>query len=400
MSLKRPLPLEFCSSEIILPEEVLIQIWTYLDFKTVQNSCTRVSKSWFEMIRNSKLSWEMKLRNSFYYPDVFSDSMDIIGVKEFNAMLFHWKNLRLLHFSSETDFDKFCLSLNSHKSLEKVIIPSGPVLYTKGFSFERTSWGWVTEYWIDPSELLTPTDTIKNVIKMKIDLKSLPKDLAMIQKECDLTNLETLEINKNIIGPYENRTLKAKTELLFRFKNLKNLNICLEIDMNYLLDILHFLGNTKNVKLSVDLEVRTGYDEEEVEEIFQQALDIVNEKFPFPDVRILDLKTSESELWIFERQHKFSIHYGESGAILTKIDNSSDSGYVHLDTVHENSDSECENSDSELENSESIDESIDDYDYTNENGETSNNMDEFVENSNSIDETVENSDTEDINVLE
>ena len=294
----------------------------------------------------------MRLRNTFYYPDVFSASMDIIGVKEFNAMLFHWKSLRLLHFSSETDFDKFWLSLNSHKSLEKVMIPSGPVLYTKGFSFERTAWGWVTEYWINPSDLFTPTDTIKNAIKMNIYLERLPEDFAMIQKDCDLTNLEILEIQGQIIGPYEN--LPLKTELLLRFKNLKKLDIIsLEIDTNYLLDILYFLGNTKNVKISVDLLVRTGYDEEEAKEIFQQALDIVNEKFPFPDVRILDLKISESELWEFERPHKFSIHYGESGPILTDLNDSSDSGDGNPDSENENSDSECENSDSECENSDS-----------------------------------------------
>ena len=92
---------------------------------------------------------------------------------------------------------------------------------------------------------MTRADTIKNVIKLKIDLKSLPEDLAMIQKDCDLTNLETLEINKNIIGPYENLT--PKTDLLFRFNNLKKLEICLTIDIGYLLDILRFLGNTKKV---------------------------------------------------------------------------------------------------------------------------------------------------------
>ena len=101
MSLKRPVPSDFCSTEIkevILPEEVLIQIWTYLDFKTVQKTCTRVSKSWFEMIRNSKLSWEMKLRDTFYYPDVFSASTDMLGLKDFNDMLLHWNSLRLLQF--------------------------------------------------------------------------------------------------------------------------------------------------------------------------------------------------------------------------------------------------------------------------------------------------------------
>ena len=82
-------------------------------------------------------------------------------------------------------------------------------------------------------------------------------------------------------------------------------------------------------------------------------------------MRILNLNIYESELWAFERPHKFCIHYGESGAILTKIDDSSDSGDDHSDSEHENS--------------ESIDESIDDYDYTNENGENSNFMDEYLD---------------------
>ena len=51
--------------EVILPEEVWILIWSYLDFETVQKICTRVSNSWLEMIRRSKMSWEMKLRHSY-----------------------------------------------------------------------------------------------------------------------------------------------------------------------------------------------------------------------------------------------------------------------------------------------------------------------------------------------
>ena len=47
--------------EIVLPEKCLIQILSYLDFKTVQKICTQVSKSWLELIRSSKLSREMKL---------------------------------------------------------------------------------------------------------------------------------------------------------------------------------------------------------------------------------------------------------------------------------------------------------------------------------------------------
>ena len=394
MSLKRPLPLDFCSSEIkdpkrslaeieeiILPEEVLIQIWSYLDFNTVQRSCTRVSKSWLEMIRSTKLSWKMKLRSTFYYPDVFSASMEMLGPKDFNEMLLHWNSLRLLQFSSEKDFAKFHMCLNSHKSLEKIVIPNGPALYTEG-SYSDCTWGWVTEYWIDPSalctvpsHLMTRADTIKNVIRLKIDLKNLPEDLAMIQKDCDLTNLETLEINKNIIGPYENLT--PKTDLLFRFYNLKKLDICLEIDIRYLLDILRFLGNTKNLKIVANLDVRSGISYEDAEEIFNEALTIVQEKFPFPDFRILDLNITEVDA----DGPKFKISYGESGATLTTFDEYSDLEYGFSDSS----------------DGYGIEEHVLNWD---EIGENSDSLDESVENSDSLDESVENSDTEDINVLE
>ena len=373
MSLKRPLPLDFCSSdikdpkrslaeieEIILPEEVLIQIWSYLDFNTVQRSCTRVSKSWLEMIRSSKLSWKMKFRSTFYNPGA---STDTIGLKDFNDMLLHWNSLRLLQFSSEQDFTKFHMCLNSHKSLEKIVIPStnGPAFYIKVSNSNRL-WGYVMEYWIDPSALCTVpshllirADAIKNVIKLRIDLKSLPEDLAMRQKDFDLTNLETIEINKNIIGPYENIT--PKTELLSRFYNLKKLDICLEIDIRYLLDILRFLGNTKNLKIVANLEVMSGIAYEDAEEIFNEALKIVQEKFPFPDFRILDLNITE----VGADGPKFKISYGESGATLATFDVYSKYGSGFSDSSDE---------------------------------------DEIGENSDSLNESVENSDTEDINVLE
>ena len=73
--------------EIILPEEVWIMIWSNLDFKTVQKTCTRVSKFWLKMIRSSKLSWEMKLRRTSYYEDK-------LEVKDFNAILSHWNDLK------------------------------------------------------------------------------------------------------------------------------------------------------------------------------------------------------------------------------------------------------------------------------------------------------------------
>ena len=95
-------------------EEVWILIWSYLDFIIVQKICSCLSKSWLKMIRSSKLSWEMKFRQKFSYDLVF------LAVDDFNAISFHWENLRVLHFSSEVEFVNLHLSygLSSHKSLE------------------------------------------------------------------------------------------------------------------------------------------------------------------------------------------------------------------------------------------------------------------------------------------
>ena len=183
MSLENDQSSSSCSEieDVIFPEEIWIFIWSYLDFKTLQKTCTRVSKSWLEMIRSSKLSWEMKLRNTFVCPD-------ILGVEDFNAMLSQWKDLRVLHFSSEVEFVNLHLSygLSSHKSLENIVIPCGLGLFTND-----TLWGVVTKYWLDPRHIFAP-DTVKNAIKLKIYIE----EFAMQQNGCDFSNLETLEIHQ------------------------------------------------------------------------------------------------------------------------------------------------------------------------------------------------------------
>ena len=95
--------------------------------------------------------------------------LDLLEVQDFNDILDHWKNLRVIHFSIEPVFARFQLSLKSHKSLKKIEISSGPFLYNKESPFGLL--GHVTKYWIDPEHLLAPTDAIKNVITMeKMDL--------------------------------------------------------------------------------------------------------------------------------------------------------------------------------------------------------------------------------------
>ena len=67
---------------INLPREMWIEIWSFLDFKTLQKTCTLVSKTWFEEIRNStKLSGEMTLKTSWPWWNVkgyFFDKKSIL----------------------------------------------------------------------------------------------------------------------------------------------------------------------------------------------------------------------------------------------------------------------------------------------------------------------------------
>ena len=48
---------------VALPKEMWIRIWDYLDYETLQKKCTRVSRKWFEDIRNSaRLSGKLTLK--------------------------------------------------------------------------------------------------------------------------------------------------------------------------------------------------------------------------------------------------------------------------------------------------------------------------------------------------
>ena len=78
------------SSEIILPTEVWIHIWSFLDFKILQKICTLVSKGWLHDIRNStRLSGELILRVCKYG-----------GVSDINGALSRWPKLKVLHLSN------------------------------------------------------------------------------------------------------------------------------------------------------------------------------------------------------------------------------------------------------------------------------------------------------------
>ena len=123
------------------------------------------------------------------------------------------------------------------------------------------------------------------------------------------------------------------------------------------------------------MEVRSDLDDGETKNIFNKALELVNEKFSLPDVRIRELHIYEDPLYMMRRP-RFSISYSENGATLTtSVD-------IHA-TIEDDSDSESDISGS-------MDESV----------EKSDSMNESVEDSDSVNESVNNSDSEDMNEQE
>ena len=117
------------------------------------------------------------------------------------------------------------------------------------------------------------------------------------------------------------------SEELFKFKHLKKLIISIEIHIDFLLDMLCFLGNTENLKISASFEVLSvnDLDEKETKDIFKGAFEIIDEKFPHPCSRLLDLKITEAYSYRHENRPEFSISYGLSGAKLTLFEDNSDS---------------------------------------------------------------------------
>ena len=115
-------------------------------------------------------------------------------------------------------------------------------------------------------------------------------------------------------------------KLLCQFKHLKRLVISIEINIDFLLDMLLFLVNTENLKISASFEVLSVNDlgEKETKDIFKEAFEIIDEKFPHPSSRILDLKITEAYSYRHENRPEFSISFGVSGAKLTLFEDNSD----------------------------------------------------------------------------
>ena len=204
---------------VLIPEEILIRIWSFLDFDTIQKICVLVSKSWFDKIRNSmKLSGELKIQciDQWGSPKTHS-------IHDINAILSNWKKLKVLHVSNEVNIFQFGINLaTTAEFLKKIVVP-GSVSLT-----ELGNWGEVEKFWFDPKRFWIDCPKLENVSSLRIDTEKIPENFDM-EKICQgLTNLESL---------YLYGIANLKSVLLLNFKQLKNLVVRGSIKIDDLLDL-------------------------------------------------------------------------------------------------------------------------------------------------------------------
>ena len=99
------------SSLTSLPKEMLIEIWSHLDFET-KKVCTRVSKEWKKYIRGStRLSSEIYLNLDF-------GSHFGLSVEDINAALSSWPQLKTLHVSNLDSISRPGINLKNFGELQ------------------------------------------------------------------------------------------------------------------------------------------------------------------------------------------------------------------------------------------------------------------------------------------
>ena len=129
-----------------LPKEIWVEIWSLVDFRTLQMSRTVVCKKWFDGIRGSTiLSSQMVLNNCQK------------SLEDINLILSHWEKLRIVRMSREIENVEL-LQLATHPSLEKMIFPK---------RFELGIWGYVTKVCYDIKNKSSAT-SVENIVELQL----------------------------------------------------------------------------------------------------------------------------------------------------------------------------------------------------------------------------------------
>ena len=299
------------SSEINLPTEVWILIWSFLGFNTVQKKCALVSKEWLNRIRNStKLSSEMCLR------------LENQNVKNINDALSHWPKLKVLHLSDcncnyrscncngsrlsklvslwekskkfGLSTEMFGVTLTNNALLRKIVVP-------KSMTFvELGDWGKVFKVWFDPKNWTSAS--LENVNNLEIYLDHIPRKVEMMQIGQVLVNVEELCITgkrgTTRDAQFDPIFISSLQNFLLGFKKLKEVLIVVLVDITDFLKFLRAIANLRNVKCCLNVCTVHGHLEKKyVLRVFEKGFKIVENTFPI----------ESTDVCISNNQYEFSI---------------------------------------------------------------------------------------------
>ena len=91
-----------------------------------------------------------------------------------------------------------------------------------------------------------PCRSLENVVDLEIDIQRIPENFSLVQIGQIFTNVKGLFI----IGKTFN------IESILGFKNLKKLDINIDINIEDLLDTLHMIENAKDLEISADISTK------------------------------------------------------------------------------------------------------------------------------------------------
>lgn len=185
-------PLPSISVELpFFPTEVWIKIWDFIDFHTLQKKCTIVSKSWFEVIRNTPtLSGEMELKKTIEKEDGTLETLNADGI---DSILSHWPMLKVLYAPGyETKNIQNAIltkkvSLKAHTLLERIIAKPDSQFF-KGMG----KWGEAKKIWLNPKNIQAPLK-LEGIISLAIGVGFKPDKLRALGPK--MKNLEELSVN-------------------------------------------------------------------------------------------------------------------------------------------------------------------------------------------------------------
>ena len=292
------------SSDINLPTEVWIHTWSFLDFETVQKTCTLVSKGWLSKIRNStRLSGEVILK------------LENCNVKDINNALSRWPKLKVLqlsdcccnylctcnssrlnklmaHWEKSKKFDLITkmlgVNLTDNPLLRKIIIPKSM------WFVELGNWGKVFKVWFDPKNW-TPVN-LESVNNLIIYVDYIPNLIFFLFIGQVLVSVEEIYITgkKRMLDvKFDSEFILTLQDFLLGFKKLTKVRIVVPVDITDFLDFLHAVANVKDVKFWLNVcIVHNHLERKYVKKVFKEGFKIIVNTFPSEstDIHIGDVE--------------------------------------------------------------------------------------------------------------